>query len=144
MTLRWRILLYTGGMHVLFAVIAVILLRENPLWLFVVEAIFLVSIAVAWRLARAFLVPLELIRTGAELIQDRDFSSHFRPVGHPEMDELIAVYNRMIDQLRDERLRLRERNEFFDLIVAAWYAHGLNINHFKETGTVQTFFTALD
>ncbi|MEM7588156.1 MAG: ATP-binding protein, partial [Acidobacteriota bacterium] len=49
----------------------------------------------------------------------RDFTTHFSPVGQPEMDRLIEVYNRMIDQLREERLRVREQNELLDRIVEA-------------------------
>ncbi|MCP4655310.1 MAG: HAMP domain-containing protein, partial [bacterium] len=119
MTLRTRILVYLVVMHVVFAAIAVVVIREHWLWLVVVDALFLISILVAYRLTRSFLVPLELIRTGAELIREGDFSSHFRPVGQQEMDALVEVYNRMIDQLRSERLRLREQGELFDQVVTA-------------------------
>jgi len=119
MTLRTRILVYVVVMHVVFAAIAVAVMREHWLWVVVVDALFLISIIVAYRLTRSFLVPLELIRTGAELIRERDFSTRFRPVGQQEMDALVDVYNRMIDQLRSERLRLREQGELFDKIVAA-------------------------
>ena len=92
---------------------------EDRSWLFVIEGIFALSIVLSIRLVRAFFVPLELIGTGAELIAERDFTSHFQPVGQPEMDELIGVYNRMIDQLREERLKVREQHELLDRILEA-------------------------
>jgi nitrogen fixation/metabolism regulation signal transduction histidine kinase len=70
-------------------------------------------------LVRAFFVPLDLIRTGAELMSERDFSSRFREVGQPEMDALIRIYNQMIERLRGERLKLQEQNYFLDRILAA-------------------------
>ena len=64
------------------------------------EVLFAASVVVGYFLVRAFFVPLELIRTGAELMRDRDFGSHFRKVGQTEMDDLVEIYNRMVDQLR--------------------------------------------
>jgi nitrogen fixation/metabolism regulation signal transduction histidine kinase len=65
------------------------------------------------------LVPLELARTGAELIEERDFSCKFLETGQPEMDRLVRVYNRMIDQLREERTRLQEQRHFTEAVMAA-------------------------
>ncbi len=77
------------------------------------------SALVGYLLVRAFFVPLDLIRTGAELMRERDFTSHFREVGQPEMDALVRIYNRMIDRLREERLKLEERNLFVDKVLEA-------------------------
>jgi len=97
----------------------VILLIEHRTLLFIVEALFVLSVIVSIRLVRAMFVPLDLIRTGAELIAERDFTSRFAPVGQPEMDHLIDVYNRMIDRLREERLRAEERHQLLDKLVEA-------------------------
>jgi nitrogen fixation/metabolism regulation signal transduction histidine kinase len=70
-------------------------------------------------LVRSFFIPLNLIRTGAELISERDFTSQFREVGQPEMDALIRIYNRMIARLREERLKAQEQHYFLDRILTA-------------------------
>lgn len=119
MSLRTRIVFYLVVLHLLMAAVALFLLRENRLYFLGVEVLLLVSIVVAAKLLRAFFVPLELIRTGAELMHERDFTTRFQPVGQEEMDQLIEVYNRMIDQLRVERLRVREQNELLDRLVEA-------------------------
>ncbi len=119
LTLRARLLLYLATVHVLFAGGAAIVLFERPVLLFAAEAVFVLSVVVSVRLVRAFFVPLDLIRTGAELIAERDFTTRFVPVGQPEMDTLIEVYNRMIDRLREERLAARERHELLARIVEA-------------------------
>lgn len=119
MALRVKWLAYVIALHGLLAVSSALLLYENRDWLLAVEAVFLLSGLITIRLMHSFSVPLELIHTGSELINERDFTTHFTPVGQAEMDRLIEVYNRMIDQLREERLRVREQNELLDRIVEA-------------------------
>ncbi len=119
MTLRSKFLVYVLVMHGLLASASALLLREHRDWLLLAEVVFLFSVWFAVRLIRSLSVPLQLIDTGTELIKERDFTTHFSAVGQPEMDRLIAVYNRMIDQLREERLRVREQNELLDRIVEA-------------------------
>jgi two-component system, NtrC family, nitrogen regulation sensor histidine kinase NtrY len=119
MTLRSRILVYLVSLHLVLAAAAVFVLLEKPILLFVVEGLFVLSVLISIRLVRALFVPLDLIQTGAELIAERDFTSRFVPVGQPEMDTLIDVYNRMIDRLRDERLVAEEQHQLLQKIVDA-------------------------
>src|SRR5437762_2396756 len=103
MTLRIKFILYLVLLHLVLAAIASFLFWEKPLYLFLVEGAFIFSIVIGWRLVNALFVPIDLIRTGAELISERDFTSRFVEVGQPEMDALVQVYNHMVDRLRDER-----------------------------------------
>lgn len=118
-SLRAKIVTYLVLIHLVLAAISFFVLRENRLLLLAVEALFALSITLGYLLVRSFFVPLDLIRTGAELISERDFTSQFRTVGQPEMDALIAVYNRMIGRLREERLKAQEQHYFLDRILAA-------------------------
>ena len=119
MSLRAKVVLYLVLIHVVLGAISVLALRENRWLLLGVEGLFVLSIALGWMLVRSFFVPLDLIRTGAELMSERDFTSRFREVGQPEMDALIRIYNEMSERLRDERLRLQEQNYFLDRLLAA-------------------------
>jgi nitrogen fixation/metabolism regulation signal transduction histidine kinase len=119
MTLRTKLLLWFIVLHLVFAGLAVVVLVENQSWLFAVEVSFVVSIVISYRMVNALFVPMELIRTGAELISERDFTSRFVPVGQPEMDRLIEIYNAMIDRLRDERLAAEEQQQLLQKIVEA-------------------------
>lgn len=118
-SLRTKIIAYLVLIHAVLAVISFVVLREDPFWLLAVEGLFVLSVILGIFLLRAFFVPLELIRTGAELIGERDFTSQFREVGQPEMDSLIRIYNQMIDRLREERLKLQEQHYFLDRILTA-------------------------
>jgi signal transduction histidine kinase len=101
------------------AAAAVFFLLKNTALLFAVEAFFLVSIVVSVRLVRALFVPLDLITTGTELMNERDFGSRFVPVGQPELDRLIEIYNGMTDRLREERLSAEEQHQLLAKIVQA-------------------------
>ena len=119
MSLRTKFTNYLLGIHLILGVAAAFILRERPMLLFALEALFVLSVILGIRFVRALFVPLDLIRTGAELISERDFTSRFVEVGQPEMDMLIEVYNRMIDQLREERLAAEERHALLTKIVEA-------------------------
>lgn len=119
MTYRTKIVLYVVVLHLIFAALGVYLVAKDRLLLFVVEGVFLLSILISYRLIRAMFVPLDLITTGTELMNERDFSSHFVPVGQPELDRLIAIYNAMIDRLREERLAAQERHQLLQKIIEA-------------------------
>jgi signal transduction histidine kinase len=119
MSLRTKIIVWFITLHVVFAAAAVFVLLENQLLLFAVEACFAVSIIISVRLVRALFVPLELISTGADLMAERDFTSRFVPVGQPEMDRLIGIYNDMVDRLREERLVAEEQHQLLQQIVKA-------------------------
>lgn len=119
MPLRWKVVAYLAAIHAVLAAVAVLALRDRPLWLLAAELLFALSLVLGYLLIRAFFVPLQLIRTGAELVAEEDFTSTFRPVGQPEMDALIGVYNRMIGELRSERLRLQEQHHFLDEVLSA-------------------------
>ncbi|HYR27904.1 MAG TPA: PAS domain-containing protein, partial [Thermoanaerobaculia bacterium] len=119
MRLRTKFLTYLLGVHLMLGVAAAFVLRERPMLLFALESVFILSIILSARFVRALFVPLELIRTGAELITEQDFTSRFVPVGQPEMDTLIDVYNRMIERLREERLAALEQHQLLQKIVEA-------------------------
>jgi nitrogen fixation/metabolism regulation signal transduction histidine kinase len=118
-SLRAKIVAYLVLIHLVMAGISWFIVQERPILLLAVEALFAISITLGVLLVRSFFVPLELIRTGAELISERDFTSQFREVGQPEMDALIRIYNDMIVRLRDERLKLQEQHYFLDRVLSA-------------------------
>lgn len=119
MRLRAKIRIYLIALHAVLAAAATFILIEQPMLLFAVEAVFAISVIVGIRLVRALFVPMDLIETGAELIAERDFMSRFVPVGQPEMDGLIDVYNQMMDRLREERLAAEEQGHLLQKIVEA-------------------------
>ncbi|MDQ3014157.1 MAG: ATP-binding protein [Acidobacteriota bacterium] len=119
MSLRLKFILYLIVVHLLFAGVAVYLLLQQRVWLLAVEGVFIVSLYLGLRLVRQLFNTIELINTGAQFIQDSDFTSRFSEVGQPELDQLIVVYNHMADHLREERTRMQEQNYFLDKVLTA-------------------------
>ncbi|MEO8503534.1 MAG: ATP-binding protein [Acidobacteriota bacterium] len=119
LSLRHKLFLYLIVVHVAAAVATVVALGSRPAWLLLAEALFVVSAWVGVRLLRALFAPLDLVRSSADLLGERDFSSTLRPVGQPDVDALIAVYNRMLLELRDERLRQKEQSFLLERILDA-------------------------
>ena len=68
---------------------------------------------------RKIIKPLDTIGSGMELLREQDFSSRLSLVGQYEADRIVNVFNRMMEQLKNERLRLREQNNFLDLLIKA-------------------------
>ena len=65
------------------------------------------------------LKPLDSIGNGMDLLNEQDFSSKLKPVGQQESDRIVQVFNKMMDQLKDEKLRMQEQNRFLDLLISA-------------------------
>jgi two-component system nitrogen regulation sensor histidine kinase NtrY len=119
MSLRLKFILYLILVHLLFAGVAIYLLLQYRIWLLAVEAVFLISLTIGLKLIRNLFGTIELINTGAQFINDGDFTARFREVGQKELDQLVHIYNKMIDHLRDERLKLQEQNYFLDKVLTA-------------------------
>lgn len=54
---------------------------------------------------------------GVEAIKDRDFNVKFLSTGKHEMDQLIEVYNQMMDELRTERTRQEQQHFFLEKLI---------------------------
>lgn len=68
-------------------------------------------------LYRRVMRPMNIISNGMELLREQDFSSRLRSVGEPSADRIVEIFNRMMGELKEGRLRLRERNNLLDLLV---------------------------
>jgi nitrogen fixation/metabolism regulation signal transduction histidine kinase len=116
-SLRARFVLYLVAVHGLMAGLAAWLIRSNRLWLLAVEVVFLVSFVTGLLLIRRFVATLDFVGDSAQLLEDSDLMSRFRQVGQPAIDRLIRVYNRMLDSLRNERVRLEEQQQFLARVL---------------------------
>ncbi len=63
--------------------------------------------------------PTRIIDAGSDAMADKDFSVKFVDQGALEVDRLIGLYNRMIDELRGERLRTIEQTQFLNSLIEA-------------------------
>ena len=93
--------------------------QENGWKFYLTEGIITISLFYLIYFYRKVIKPLNTIANGMDLLQAQDFSSRLSPVGQREADRIVSIFNRMMNQLKEERLRLREQNHFLDLLISA-------------------------
>ena len=119
MTLRTKFLLFVVIIHAVLIALAAQLRTTNPVLFVASEGLLLISIVLTVQLYRGFVRPFQLIAAGTAAIRAKDFSLKFVPVGQREMDQLIHVYNEMIDALRRERVSQHEKSFLLERLVQA-------------------------
>lgn len=62
--------------------------------------------------------PLNALNTGLELLRTQDFSNRLSLTGQKDTDHIVEIFNKMINQLKNERLKVRAQNHFLDLIIS--------------------------
>jgi two-component system nitrogen regulation sensor histidine kinase NtrY len=90
---------------------------DNKLFFIASEAFIILSLVIAMRLYAELIKPLKYLMQGVEAIKDKDFNVKFLPTGKPELDQLVGVYNQMIDQLRTERTRQEQQHFFLEKLI---------------------------
>lgn len=93
--------------------------RLNLIYFYIGEGLVLFILCYLPFFYRKIVKPLNSIGSGMELLREQDFSSRLSPVGQYKADRIVNVFNRMMEQLKNERLRLREQNNFLDLLIKA-------------------------
>ena len=117
MKLRTKYILFVTILHSLALVLSYFIFQENKIWFIVSEVFIIISIVIACQLYLQLLQPLKTLMQGVEAIKDRDFNVRFISTGKHEMDQLIDVYNQMMDELRTERTRQEQQHFFLEKLI---------------------------
>ena len=103
---------------VVWSILLFVATQENGWKFYLIEGIVTFSLFYLIYFYRKVVKPLNSIAGGMDLLQAQDFSSRLSPVGQREADRIVSIFNRMMNQLKEERLRLREQNHFLDLLIS--------------------------
>jgi two-component system nitrogen regulation sensor histidine kinase NtrY len=117
MKLRTKYLLFVIILHLIALVLTWIIFEQNHIYFIACEIFILISIGISWNLYKQLIQPLKSLMQGVGAIKDRDFNVKFLPTGKYEVDQLIDVYNQMIDQLRMERTLQEEQHFFLEKLI---------------------------
>jgi nitrogen fixation/metabolism regulation signal transduction histidine kinase len=117
MKLRTKYLLFVVILHLITLVLTWIIFEKDRVFFIVAEVFILISIIISWNLYRQLIQPLKALMQGVDAIKDRDFNVKFLPTGKHEVDQLIDVYNQMIDKLRTERTLQEEQHFFLEKLI---------------------------
>ena len=115
-------------------ILSIPFISTKPYLFVLVESLIILTIIFSILLYRSLIRPVKLISSGIDTIKDQDFSIKLNRVDQKEMDQLIDVYNKMIDQLRHERILHQEQNLFLDNLIKA-SPSGIIILNFNNSVT---------
>jgi len=94
------------------------LVKQGLNWYFIIAEGFIVLVLILLvQLYIRTIKPLNTIGSGMDLLKEQDFSSRLGHVGQKDADKIVEIFNKMMKQLKDERVQLREQNHFLDLLV---------------------------
>lgn len=117
MTLKFKYILFIATLLSICLVLSYFIFEEHK-ELFMLSELLIIGCAVlAVKLYKQLIQPLSNLHQGITAIKDQDFNVKFRPSGQKEVDELVEVYNRMIDALRLERTKQQEQHFFLENLV---------------------------
>ena len=119
MTLKLRYIIYSVILHGVITYLLYLLLQENKGYFIAAEILILISFLVSIWLLQGFTRPIRLMQSGVNAIQDKDFNIKFVETGSSDMDQLVRVYNTMIDNIRKERTQLEEQHYFLQKMIQA-------------------------
>ena len=119
MSLRARGLLYLSLLH--FAVLALTfyLLRNQLVWVLVVEAVLLASFVLGVLLLNRVLQPMQYAQNLKELLQEKNYATRLKQERNPELAALVDAFNALLGELYQERLHLGEQRGFLQSMLEA-------------------------
>lgn len=117
MKLKIKFILVITTLHLICLVLSYFIFKEQKILFIGCEALIICSAVVSLGLYSQLIAPLTYLKQGINAIKDRDFNVKFIPTGKTEMDELIDVYNRMLDALRVERVKQEEQHFFLEKLI---------------------------
>ncbi len=101
------------------AYVAISLFETSRTKFFLFEIVLLISVVLSSRLINQLTAPSDFLEVGVDQLNAGEFSTRIRPVGLPEVDQLISVYNQMIDRLHRAQLDLGEKRGFLEKLLEA-------------------------
>jgi len=119
MSLRLKLLLFLLPLYGVLLALAAQVRLSSPALFIACELTIVGSAGLTWQLYRGLLRPVRLIEAGTAALQAQDFSLKFKPVGQPELDRLVGVYNQMLDALRQERVSQHEQSVLLARLIGA-------------------------
>lgn len=82
-----------------------------------VEAMTVLNVLFLFYFYRKVMKPIDSITAGLDLLKEQDFNSMLVKRGHYEADRIVDLFNTMLIQLRNERLKSREQNNFLNVLI---------------------------
>lgn len=119
MRIKYYFLIFVVLLLAVLALMTYLLAGSGSSLFYLLEGIILATFVFLIIFYRKIVKPLNTIGNGMDLLREQDFSSRLSPVKQYEADRIVKIFNRMMEQLKNERIHLREQNHFLDLLIKA-------------------------
>jgi len=119
MQLKWLYGLFVGGLLAIILVLLYAVFRDKPLFFIGSQIILLALIYAAMTIYRQIFIPIDLMKEGSYALKDEDFNVTLAETGSKDMNDLIIVYNKMINKIREERVFQQEQHYFLNVMIEA-------------------------
>lgn len=119
MRYKTKLLVYILVLNLFLIGLSALFIDTNMKLFMALEVVFVLAFILGLSLFRQFSGTMDLIASGIESLKDQDFSIKLKPVKNREFNAFIGVYNKMIDQLRKERIALSEKSFLITKLMEA-------------------------
>ncbi|MFZ6769558.1 sensor histidine kinase [Undibacterium sp. Di26W] len=119
MSLQRRLLAYLLLVHAVFLALVFHAYLAEPVWLVCMEAGLILSLTLGIYLVKTALQPLDFAHQFHELLQGENYAARLRSGSNAEVNKLVQLFNRMLEALYLERLKLGEQRGFLDRLLEA-------------------------
>jgi two-component system nitrogen regulation sensor histidine kinase NtrY len=117
-TLKTRLYLYLIVVHALIGGVLIWQREALGWWLFGFEIVLVASLVFGLNAIRVALKPHEIAQSLADVIESGEYGVRYPPVHVREVDRVIGAYNRMLENLQHEWLRLGEQRGFLEQFLS--------------------------
>ena len=117
MNLKYKYILFIGVLHIVLIVLIYVLLQEKKWYFLLSEFLLFISLYLSYNLYKSFIRPLTLMQTGTDALTDGEFNTKYVKTGSKEIDNLVTVFNEMIERLRQERTQMAEQSYFIQNLI---------------------------
>lgn len=117
MKIKWQLVIFFGVMLTLTAALAFLYFKEKPLLLLAAEIGLMILSVVFAGLLKGITRPIDQLAAGIDSLNDQDFSGFMRPTGSREINRLVEVYNRMLENIRKEKVFQQEQHFFLQNLI---------------------------
>ena len=117
--LQHRLFLYLTVVHAIFFAIVFASFKGKPLFLVIAELGLVASFSLGLYLLRRALLPYSFSRQFQDILQDENYASRLLETKNDEINDLVKLFNRMLEALYQERIRLGEQRGFLERLLAA-------------------------
>lgn len=117
MKIKWQLTIFFGIFFLILAALVFYLFKGKPLILLASEVGLLFVGLFFFFLLNHITKPIGQLALGLDAIKDQDFTGFLVPSSNKETDVLVEVYNKMIENIRRERVFQQEQHFFLQNLI---------------------------